>query len=1005
MGGCVSSPVAESDGTEAVAAALLEGSGRPSTAGSSSSGAFGPIARRAGAASDLHDLLSGGNGAYAPICSAGSPPCAAAAGAAAGRKPGARPGAAEARGPEGGGAGSWQVQGQAGILQYMNDLLLELQMVSGSAPGLVLPELAARLVAQLKEVDLCRVEAIIHTDAAPAAGVLLAAHGAGAAVCEETPVVTGDSAHCWSVLRERQAFYVPSAAAFEAGGHALPRDFAALHARAGLNCFLSVLIAAGPRVLGSLTIAARREGAFGEPWWQPVLTMAAAALLPHLRNRQLVALCRMLVEVDAEQDAAEAASLVIHGISHFMRCTTNVPMAVRLGLLHGDRILVIEQDPHVQSGASGSAGASSHLHTRRVVASDIPLSGTLLNSALAAGKARFVSDAAAYALRALSPAADVFTPASQLVASLVVVPLAAPPAADAAAAAPGGGAAAAPGGAAAAGGGAAGPGGRPSSPGGGAAGGGAGPFGGIYFALDAPDDFLQLQSPILGVVSMVSVLLHRKLGGQAEALRGRIAAATLSPPASNSRSAAGHAEQPNGGGGGAAQLAAAAAAAAPAAPAALCVESGAASFSVQTSSLSFTSKRLNTDAIMKAVQLKLAMSHNGPDAHASACDARRTMDGLVLEEPLGRGGYGVCYRGHFRGATVAVKVLYARAQQREAMKDAVEMAVLSHIRHPGIVSVYSCFTDCVEDDAWRGPCPRYRPALPDDSGLTANVIVMEYCDMGTLRDAVRRGLFHVRLPGGVVAVDLLKVVKVLLEVARSVVYLHERKLLHCDLKLDNVLLKSDLAHDLGFVCKLADFGLTKMMNEDLYAHNRSGSGTVTHLAPEVLRAGSRLTAAVDSYAFGVLAYELYTGSRAFGGLHQDKIIEAVAQRGLRPLLPADAPEPLAGLVNACWAPDPAARPGFDGIASALGGILASIEAAEEEALLMDEGFASGEEAAHAAGGGAGGGLASGSTGGSDTDDGAAAPRGGAASGSGTRSGGDQAAAAPSPAAAAKRGQW
>ena len=82
-----------------------------------------------------------------------------------------------------------------------------------------------------------------------------------------------------------------------------------------------------------------------------------------------------------------------------------------------------------------------------------------------------------------------------------------------------------------------------------------------------------------------------------------------------------------------------------------------------------------------------------------------------------------------------------------------------------------------------------------------------------VRDAVRRGLFHVRLSPAVVAVDLLKVVRVLLEVARSVEYLHERRLLHCDLKLDNVLLKSDVAHDMGFACKLADFGLTKLMND------------------------------------------------------------------------------------------------------------------------------------------------------------------------------------------------
>jgi uncharacterized membrane protein YfcA len=134
---------------------------------------------------------------------------------------------------------------------------------------------------------------------------------------------------------------------------------------------------------------------------------------------------------------------------------------------------------------------------------------------------------------------------------------------------------------------------------GGGCGGALAPLGGIYFALDAPDDFMQLQAPILGVVSMISVLLHRKLGGQAEALRGRIEAATLSPPQSNSRSAVGHMERPVLSGSAGAAALASAAAAAPASPAALCVESGAPSFNVQTSSLSFTSKRLNTDAIMK----------------------------------------------------------------------------------------------------------------------------------------------------------------------------------------------------------------------------------------------------------------------------------------------------------------------------------------------------------------------------------------------------------------------
>ncbi len=134
-----------------------------------------------------------------------------------------------------------------------------------------------------------RVEAIIGSGppSSAAAGVLLAAHGAGAAVCEETPVVRDDG-HCWSLLqRRREPFYVGCASACLAEGRPLPHDLKTLHERAGLESFLSVLIAAGGTVLGSLTIAATAPDAFDEAWWQPVLTMAASALLPHLRNRQV----------------------------------------------------------------------------------------------------------------------------------------------------------------------------------------------------------------------------------------------------------------------------------------------------------------------------------------------------------------------------------------------------------------------------------------------------------------------------------------------------------------------------------------------------------------------------------------------------------------------------------------------------------------------------------------------------------------------------------------------
>jgi serine/threonine protein kinase len=57
-----------------------------------------------------------------------------------------------------------------------------------------------------------------------------------------------------------------------------------------------------------------------------------------------------------------------------------------------------------------------------------------------------------------------------------------------------------------------------------------------------------------------------------------------------------------------------------------------------------------------------------------------------------------------------------------------------------------------------------------------------------------------------------------------------------------------------------------MLRDSYYIVNRSGSGTVTHLAPELFQIGSRITTSVDTFSFGIMMWELYTGQRAYSGL-------------------------------------------------------------------------------------------------------------------------------------------
>jgi serine/threonine protein kinase len=202
---------------------------------------------------------------------------------------------------------------------------------------------------------------------------------------------------------------------------------------------------------------------------------------------------------------------------------------------------------------------------------------------------------------------------------------------------------------------------------------------------------------------------------------------------------------------------------------------------------------------------------------------------------------------------------------------------------------------------------------------------MEYCDKGSLRHAMKRGVFHKRLGSTSVAVDLCAIVQVLLEVAASVQHLHNMQLLHCDIKPENVLLKSDNSNPLGFTTKLSDFGLAKLLRDNYYIINRSGSGTVTHLAPELFQVGSKITTAVDTFSFGIMMWELYTGQRAYSGLGRDAIIDRVYKKQSRPVFPSGVPALYSNLARQCWETDVHLRPSFAQIRKELQEMLAAFQ--------------------------------------------------------------------------------
>ncbi|KAM7480298.1 hypothetical protein LguiA_028511 [Lonicera macranthoides] len=204
-------------------------------------------------------------------------------------------------------------------------------------------------------------------------------------------------------------------------------------------------------------------------------------------------------------------------------------------------------------------------------------------------------------------------------------------------------------------------------------------------------------------------------------------------------------------------------------------------------------------------------------------DATNNFDELNI---LGDGGFGCVYKAQFNDNFIAaVKRLHGGGHDAEREFEN-ELDWLSKIRHQNVVSLLGF---CIHDDM--------------------RFLVFEMMHNGSLESQLHgpsHGLaltWHLRM-------------KVALDVARGLEYLHERcnpPVIHRDLKSSNILLDSN------FNAKLSDFSLAVtggMQNKN----NIKLSGTLGYVAPEYLLDG-KLTDKSDVYAFGVVLLELLMGRK------------------------------------------------------------------------------------------------------------------------------------------------
>jgi tRNA A-37 threonylcarbamoyl transferase component Bud32 len=244
-----------------------------------------------------------------------------------------------------------------------------------------------------------------------------------------------------------------------------------------------------------------------------------------------------------------------------------------------------------------------------------------------------------------------------------------------------------------------------------------------------------------------------------------------------------------------------------------------------------------------------------------------------LEAEIAKGAIGTVWRGRNTGTgeRVAIKLLRPEAAEQTELVEAflAEARILADLHHPCIVRARELV---------RG-------------GATYALVL----DLVNGQDLRRRLRVDGPLPPAVAA-------DVVAQVADALAYLHERHIVHGDIKPGNILVPVD-----GSPVRLTDFGVARRVRLDGAAVDgqRATHATPEYVSPEVI-AGRPPRPSADVYALGIVLYELLCGRSPYRGGGVSEVL--CRHASCVPVRPAGFPEQLWPVILDCLALAPDARP-------------------------------------------------------------------------------------------------
>ncbi|KAG2600675.1 probable LIM domain-containing serine/threonine-protein kinase DDB_G0286997 [Panicum virgatum] len=257
---------------------------------------------------------------------------------------------------------------------------------------------------------------------------------------------------------------------------------------------------------------------------------------------------------------------------------------------------------------------------------------------------------------------------------------------------------------------------------------------------------------------------------------------------------------------------------------------------------------------------------------------------LLIGHRFSSGAHSRLFHGIYKEQPVAVKFIRQPDDEEDAELAAqlekqfnTEVTTLSRLNHPNVIKLV-------------GAC----------SSPPVFCVITEFLSGGSLRAFLHKQ-DHKALP-------LDKIISISLDIARGMAYIHSQGVVHRDVKPENIIFDEE------FCAKIVDFGIA--CEQEYCDPLANDTGTFRWMAPEMMKRKA-YGRKVDVYSFGLILWEMFSGSVPYEELNPFQAAFAVFDKNVRPAIPTNCPAPVRLLIEQCWTSHPEKRPDFSQIVQIL----------------------------------------------------------------------------------------